>query len=142
MEDLQEKLQGAEQKLTEQETATEQVVADWKARLEAGEERLRRQQEEKDHQMKNIITRLITVEDELRREQQELQDMIAAKQKVIDAQERKIQTLDAANTHLMSVLNQLKERYQLHSQNGILGSPPLVKMSLFENDLPFKSSSC
>ncbi|XP_067127219.1 ras GTPase-activating protein nGAP-like isoform X3 [Centruroides vittatus] len=142
MEDLQDKLQGAEQKLTEQETATEQVVADWKARLEAGEERLRRQQEEKDHQMKNIITRLITVEDELRREQQELQDMIAAKQKVIDAQERKIQTLDAANTHLMSVLNQLKERYQLHSQNGILGSPPLVKMSLFENDLPFKSSSC
>lgn len=143
MQDLQSKLSEAEGKLEAQETVTEQAVADWRARLEAGEERLRKQQEDKDNQMKNIITRLITVEEELRKEQQEMAGVISAKQKVIDAQERRIHTLDAANVRLMTALNQLKERYQLQSgRNGT--SPPALKMALVENgtELGYKSSSC
>ncbi|KAF8773117.1 Ras GTPase-activating protein raskol like protein [Argiope bruennichi] len=130
MQNLQVKLSEAEEKLSKQESATEKVVADWQARLEAGEERLRRQQDEKDQQMKNIITRLITVEEELRREQQEMQGVILAKQKVIDAQERKLQTLDAANTRLLAALAQLKERYQLQGRNGLVSSSPTSRLNL------------
>ncbi|GIY39640.1 hypothetical protein CEXT_159371 [Caerostris extrusa] len=145
MSSLQTKLSEAEEKLSKQESATEKVVTDWQSRLEAGEERLRRQQEEKDQQMKNIITRLITVEEELRREQQEMQGVILAKQKVIDAQERKLQTLDAANTRLLAALAQLKERYQLQGRNGLVSSSPTspAKLAVIENgDIRFKSSSC
>ncbi|CAL1287205.1 unnamed protein product [Larinioides sclopetarius] len=145
MQSLQSKLSEAEEKLSKQENATEKVVADWQARLEAGEERLRRQQDEKDQQMKNIITRLITVEEELRREQQEMQGVILAKQKVIDSQERKLQTLDAANTRLLAALAQLKERYQLQGRNGLVSSSPTspAKLAVIENgDIRFKSSSC
>ncbi|GFY47272.1 ras GTPase-activating protein raskol [Trichonephila inaurata madagascariensis] len=142
---LQVKLSEAEEKLSKQESATEKVVADWQARLEAGEERLRRQQDEKDQQMKNIITRLITVEEELRREQQEMQGVILAKQKVIDAQERKLQNLDATNTRLLAAMAQLKERYQLQGRNGLVSSSPTspAKLAVIENgDIRFKSSSC
>ncbi|XP_035222781.1 ras GTPase-activating protein nGAP-like isoform X3 [Stegodyphus dumicola] len=145
MSSMQSKLSEAEEKLAKQESVTEKVVADWQARLEAGEERIRRQQDEKDQQMKNIITRLITVEEELRREQQEMQGVILAKQKVIDAQERKIQTLDAANTRLLAALAQLKERYQLQGRNGTISSSPTspAKLAVLENgDTRFKSSSC
>lgn len=145
MSEMQSKLMDAEEKLSKQESVTEKVVADWQARLEAGEERIRRQQDEKDQQMKNIITRLITVEEELRREQQEMQSVIYAKQKVIDAQERKIQTLDAANTRLLAALAQLKERYQLQGRNGTISSSPTspTKLAVIENgDTRFKSSSC
>ncbi|XP_067129994.1 ras GTPase-activating protein nGAP isoform X3 [Centruroides vittatus] len=143
MQKLQNKLSDTEQKLTHQENITVQVVSEWKTRLEAGEERIRKQQDEKDQQMKNIITRLITVEEELRREQQEMQEMIAVKQKVIDAQERKIQSLDSANTRLMTALTLLKDRYQLQGRNGISCSPPTVKMAILENgDGKYKSSSC
>ncbi|KAG8199043.1 hypothetical protein JTE90_021056 [Oedothorax gibbosus] len=142
---LQSKLEEAEERLKGQGEEQERVVEEWRGRLEAGEERIRRQQEEKDQQMKNIITRLITVEEELRREQQEMQGVIFAKQKVIDAQERKIQTLDAANTRLLGALAQLKERYQLQGRNGLVSSTPTspAKLAVIENgDARFKSSSC
>lgn len=92
-----------------------------------------------------LSSRLITVEEELRREQQEMQSVIYAKQKVIDAQERKIQTLDAANTRLLAALAQLKERYQLQGRNGTISSSPTspTKLAVIENgDARFKSSSC
>lgn len=72
-----------------------------------------------------------------------MQGVIFAKQKVIDAQERKIHTLDAANTRLLSALSQLKERYQ--GRNGIVSSSPSspAKLAVIENgDARFKSSSC
>ncbi|XP_054715023.1 ras GTPase-activating protein nGAP-like isoform X2 [Uloborus diversus] len=145
MADMQSKLTDAEEKLIKQESVTERFVADWQVRLEAGKEEIRRQQEEKDQQMKNIITRLITVEEELRREQQDLQGVIFAKQKVIDAQERKIQTLDAANNRLLAALAQLKERYQLQGRNGTISSSPTspARLAVIENgDVRFQSSSC
>ncbi|XP_076346842.1 ras GTPase-activating protein nGAP-like isoform X3 [Tachypleus tridentatus] len=142
MTELNSKLNQAEEKMSRQEFTTEQVMADWQAKLEAGEERLKKQQEEKDQQMKSIITRLITVEEELRREQQEMQELIVIKQKVIEAQERKIHSLDCANMRLMNALSQLKERYKLQGQNGLSNSSPL-KVALMENgELPYKSSSC
>ncbi|XP_022249803.1 ras GTPase-activating protein nGAP-like [Limulus polyphemus] len=140
--ELQSKLNQAEKKLFRREFNTEQVMANWHAKLEAGEERLKKQQEEKDQQMKNIITRLITVEDELRREQQEMQGLIVVKQKVIEAQERKIHSLDSANVRLVKALSQLKERYKLLGQNGLRNSPPLQVPLLENGELPYKSSSC
>ncbi|XP_065307221.1 ras GTPase-activating protein nGAP isoform X5 [Dermacentor albipictus] len=102
------------------------------------EEQQQRRQE-KDLQMKSIITRLITVEDELRREQREMQGMIRAKQQLIDAQERKIQTLDAANQRLLGALAQLRQHYQDQVQleprllaNGASSPPPPS----------YRSSSC
>ena len=58
--------------------------------------------------------RLINVEEELRREQVELQSIVGQKQQIIDMQERRIQSLDAANARLLSALHQLKDRYQVH----------------------------
>ncbi|XP_076343092.1 uncharacterized protein LOC143243175 isoform X3 [Tachypleus tridentatus] len=140
--ELQSKLNQAEEKLFHREFSTEQVMANWHAKLEAGEERFKKQQEEKDQQMKNIITRLIAVEDQLRREQQEMQGLIVIKQKVIEAQERKIHSLDSANVRLVKALSQLKERYKLLGQNGLRNSP-LLQVPLLENgELPYKSSSC
>ncbi|KAL3177200.1 hypothetical protein MRX96_009892 [Rhipicephalus microplus] len=105
---------------------------------ESTEEQQQRRQE-KDLQMKSIITRLITVEDELRREQREMQGMIRAKQQLIDAQERKIQTLDAANQRLLGALAQLRQHYQDQVQleprllaNGASSPPPPS----------YRSSSC
>ena len=59
------------------------------------------------------FSRLVTVEEELKKEQEEMVAVVSAKQKIIDAQEQRIQSLDEANVRLMRALDQLKERYQL-----------------------------
>ncbi|XP_055350428.1 LOW QUALITY PROTEIN: disabled homolog 2-interacting protein-like [Paramacrobiotus metropolitanus] len=115
---LQLKLQDAERKLANQEQTTEKVISDWKAQVEAGEERIKKEQVEKDLQMKSIVVRLISVEEELRREQAELMGMMKAKQKVIDAQEKKIESLNAANQRLLNTLAQLKENSPMRTRNG------------------------
>lgn len=74
------------------------------------------------------------MEDELRREQREMQGMIRAKQQLIDAQERKIQTLDAANQRLLGALAQLREHYQdqVESRKVLVhngSSPPAYRSS-------------
>ncbi|XP_064460190.1 disabled homolog 2-interacting protein-like isoform X2 [Ornithodoros turicata] len=113
----------------------------------SAEERQRKHQQDKDLQMKNIITRLITVEEELRREQREMQGMISAKQKVIDAQERKIQTLDAANQRLLCALAQLRQHYEQQQQLPLLTQPSTQsgKTAHLDNggaDVLYRSSSC
>uniref|UniRef100_A0A8D0BYT5 DAB2 interacting protein n=1 Tax=Salvator merianae TaxID=96440 RepID=A0A8D0BYT5_SALMN len=114
---LQDKLRISNKKLEEYETrfkcqeeTTQKLMLEYQARLEESEERLRRQQEDKEMQMKDIISRLMSVEEELKKDHAEMQAAVDSKQKIIDAQEKRIASLDAANARLMSALTQLKER--------------------------------
>uniref|UniRef100_A0A8C6U9D6 Ras-GAP domain-containing protein n=2 Tax=Neogobius melanostomus TaxID=47308 RepID=A0A8C6U9D6_9GOBI len=88
-------------------------------RLEDTEGRLRRLQDDKDLQMNSIITRLMAVEEELKKDHSDMQAVVDSKQKIIEAQEKRILSLDAANTRLMAALTQLKERYAVTSRNGL-----------------------
>ncbi|XP_068605448.1 ras GTPase-activating protein nGAP [Brachionichthys hirsutus] len=136
------RLEEYERRLMAQEQQMQKLLLEYKRRLEDGEERMRRQQEEKDGQMKSVICRLMAVEEELKRDHAEMQAVIEAKQKIIDAQEKRIGSLDAANSRLMAALTQVKERYNL--RNGLSpGNPPgnPTKLSITENG-EFKNSSC
>ncbi|KAM4720874.1 ras GTPase-activating protein nGAP isoform 5-T5 [Rhinophrynus dorsalis] len=134
------RLEEYERRLLVQEQQMQKLLMEYKSRLEDSEERLRRQQEEKDSQMKSVISRLIAVEEELKKDHAEMQAVIDAKQKIIDAQEKRIISLDAANTRLMSALTQVKERYSAQVRNGISPTNP-TKLSITENG-EFKNSSC
>ncbi|KAM6948553.1 ras GTPase-activating protein nGAP [Aplochiton taeniatus] len=135
------RLEEYEQRLLAQEQQMQKLLLEYKARLEDSEDRLRRQQEEKDSQMKSIICRLMAVEEELKRDHAEMQAIIDAKQKIIDAQENRISSLDAANSRLMSALTQVKERYSMQNlRNGLSPTNP-TKLSITENG-EFKNSSC
>ncbi|XP_057577000.1 disabled homolog 2-interacting protein isoform X6 [Hippopotamus amphibius kiboko] len=124
-----------------QEETTQKLVLEYQARLEEGEERLRRQQEDKDIQMKGIISRLMSVEEELKKDHAEMQAAVDSKQKIIDAQEKRIASLDAANARLMSALTQLKERYSMQARNGISPTNP-TKLQITENGEFRNSSNC
>uniref|UniRef100_UPI003AAF815C ras GTPase-activating protein nGAP isoform X4 n=1 Tax=Centroberyx gerrardi TaxID=166262 RepID=UPI003AAF815C len=135
------RLEEYERRLLAQEQQMQKLLLEYKSRLEDSEERLRRQQEEKDSQMKSIICRLMAVEEELKRDHAEMQAVIDAKQKIIDAQEKRIGSLDAANSRLMAALTQVKERYSLPNlRNGLSPTNP-TKLSITENG-EFKNSSC
>ncbi|KAM3604626.1 uncharacterized protein V6R79_014066 [Siganus canaliculatus] len=135
------RLEDYERRLQTQEQQMQKLLLDYKQRLDASEERLRLQQEEKDGQMKSIICRLMAVEEELKRDHAEMQAVIEAKQKIIDAQEKRIGSLDAANARLMAALTQVKERYSAPPlRNGLSPSNP-TKLSITENG-EFKNSSC
>ncbi|XP_071371044.1 ras GTPase-activating protein nGAP-like, partial [Centroberyx affinis] len=135
------RLEEYERRLLAQEQQMQKLLLEYKTRLEDSEERLRRQQEEKDSQMKSIICRLMAVEEELKRDHAEMQAVIDAKQKIIDAQEKRIGSLDAANSRLMAALTQVKERYSLPNlRNGLSPTNP-TKLSITENG-EFKNSSC
>ncbi|XP_068608588.1 DAB2 interacting protein b [Brachionichthys hirsutus] len=145
---LQEKLRASVQKLEEyearlkgQDEQAQKVLMEYQARLEESEERLRRQQDDKDLQMKGIISRLMSVEEELKKDHSDMQAVVDSKQKIIDAQEKRIASLDAANARLMSALTQLKERYSIQSRNGI--SPTnATKLQITENGEFRNSSNC
>ncbi|XP_069743751.1 disabled homolog 2-interacting protein-like isoform X4 [Narcine bancroftii] len=145
---LQDKLRASNRKLEEyevhlknQEEQAQKMMLEYQARLEEGEERLRRQQEDKDVQMKGIISRLMAVEDELKKDHTEMQAAVDSKQKIIEAQEKRIVSLDAANARLMSALTQLKERYSMQSRNGISPTNP-TKLQITENGEFRNSSNC
>nr|XP_020475160.1 disabled homolog 2-interacting protein isoform X4 [Monopterus albus] len=145
---LQEKLRASVQKLEEyearlkgQDEQAQKVLMEYQARLEESEERLRRQQDDKDLQMKGIISRLMSVEEELKKDHSDMQAVVDSKQKIIDAQEKRIASLDAANARLMSALTQLKERYSMQARNGI--SPTnTTKLQITENGEFRNSSNC
>ncbi|XP_052091423.1 disabled homolog 2-interacting protein-like isoform X6 [Mytilus californianus] len=137
--EAQDRLQQAEDRLKEHETGTQQLVDDWQFRLSESEERLRKQQVQKDDQMKQIIQRLMTVEKELKADQEEMQSLVRQKQRVIEAQERRIQTLDNANAKLMTALSQLRSVSQ-QNHNGMIG--PLRSTILTTEIAEFKTSSC
>uniref|UniRef100_A0A3Q0QUP4 DAB2 interacting protein b n=1 Tax=Amphilophus citrinellus TaxID=61819 RepID=A0A3Q0QUP4_AMPCI len=145
---LQEKLRASVQKLEEyearlkgQDEQAQKVLMEYQARLEESEERLRRQQDDKDLQMKSIISRLMSVEEELKKDHSDMQAVVDSKQKIIDAQEKRIASLDAANARLMSALTQLKERYNMQTRNGISPTNP-TKLQITENGEFRNSSNC
>ncbi|KAG9464627.1 hypothetical protein GDO78_019646 [Eleutherodactylus coqui] len=145
---LQDKLRLSNKKLEEYETRcksqdeqTQKILLEYQARLEESEERLRRQQEDKEMQMKGIISRLMSVEEELKKDHAEMQAAVDSKQKIIDAQEKRIASLDAANARLMSALTQLKERYSMQTRNGISPTNP-TKLQITENGEFRNSSNC
>uniref|UniRef100_A0A8C4T831 DAB2 interacting protein a n=1 Tax=Erpetoichthys calabaricus TaxID=27687 RepID=A0A8C4T831_ERPCA len=135
------KIEEYESRLKGQEDQTQKVLVEYQARLEEGEERLRRQQEDKELQMKGIISRLMSVEEELKKDHSEMQAVVDSKQKIIEAQEKRIASLDAANARLMSALTQLKERYSMQTRNGISPTNP-TKLQITENGEFRNSSNC
>lgn len=58
--------------------------------------------------MKELLDRLVSVESELRKEQKEMQEVIQAKQVIIEAQERRIKSADSSNAKLIATLNQIR----------------------------------
>ena len=58
--------------------------------------------------MKELLDRLVSVESELRKEQEEMQEVIQAKQVIIEAQERRIKSADSSNAKLIATLNQIR----------------------------------
>uniref|UniRef100_A0A674C9J0 DAB2 interacting protein n=1 Tax=Salmo trutta TaxID=8032 RepID=A0A674C9J0_SALTR len=132
------KLEEYECHLKGQDEQTQTMLLEYQARLEDTEERLSRQQDDKELQMKSIITRLMSVEEELKKDHSDMQSIVDSKQKIIEAQEKRIASLDAANARLMSALTQLKERYSMQTRNGI--SP--TKLQITENGEFRNSSNC
>ncbi|XP_055742182.1 disabled homolog 2-interacting protein-like isoform X2 [Salvelinus fontinalis] len=145
---LQDKLRLSAKKLEEyechlkgQDEQTQTMLLEYQARLEDTEERLRRQQDDKELQMKSIITRLMSVEEELKKDHSDMQSIVDSKQKIIEAQEKRIASLDSANARLMSALTQLKERYSMQTRNGISPTNP-SKLQITENGEFRNSSNC
>ncbi|XP_063792040.1 disabled homolog 2-interacting protein isoform X6 [Pseudophryne corroboree] len=135
------KLEEYENRCKNQDEQTQKILLEYQARLEESEERLRRQQDDKEMQMKGIISRLMSVEEELKKDHTEMQAAVDSKQKIIDAQEKRIASLDAANARLMSALTQLKERYSMQTRNGISPTNP-TKLQITENGEFRNSSNC
>uniref|UniRef100_A0AAY4AHB9 Disabled homolog 2-interacting protein-like n=1 Tax=Denticeps clupeoides TaxID=299321 RepID=A0AAY4AHB9_9TELE len=135
------KLEEYELRLKDQDDQAQKMLMEYQARLEESEERLRRQQDDKDLQMKSIISRLMSVEEELKKDHSDMQAVVDSKQKIIDAQEKRIASLDAANARLMSALTQLKERYSMQTRNGISPTNP-TKLQITENGEFRNSSNC
>uniref|UniRef100_A0A8C6UWH9 RAS protein activator like 2 n=1 Tax=Neogobius melanostomus TaxID=47308 RepID=A0A8C6UWH9_9GOBI len=133
------RLEEYERRLLAQEKHMHTVLGEYQSRLEESQEQLRRQSQEKEGQMKSVMCRLMAVEEELRRDHAEMQAVIEAKQKIIDAQEKRILSLDAANSRLIAALTQVKERYTATNlRNGLSPSSP-SKLSITESG-EFKSS--
>lgn len=77
--------------------------------------------DEKDKEMKELLDRLVSVESELRKEQKEMQEVIQAKQVIIEAQERRIKSVDSNNERLIATLNQI--RGSRNNNNKVLNYP-------------------
>uniref|UniRef100_A0A672H3D3 DAB2 interacting protein b n=1 Tax=Salarias fasciatus TaxID=181472 RepID=A0A672H3D3_SALFA len=114
----------------------------FQARLEDTESRLRRLQDDKDLQMNSIISRLMAVEEELKKDHSDMQAVVDSKQKIIEAQEKRISSLDAANTRLMAALSQLKERYAATSQRNGLSPSNTSSLQITENGEFRNSGNC
>ncbi|XP_009302072.1 disabled homolog 2-interacting protein isoform X2 [Danio rerio] len=135
------KLEEYESRMKSQDDQTQKMLLEYQARLEDTEERLRKQQDDKELQMKSIITRLMSVEEELKKDHSDMQAIVDSKQKIIEAQEKRIASLDAANARLMSALSQLKDRYSMQTRNGISPTNP-TKLQITENGEFRNSSNC
>ena len=81
--------------------------------------------------MKELLDRLVSVESELRKEQKEMQEVIQAKQVIIEAQERRIKSADSSNAKLIATLNQIRSS---RNNSKLLNSP---SRKLFSRKLRF-----
>uniref|UniRef100_A0A8D3B4M3 Disabled-like 2-interacting protein-like n=1 Tax=Scophthalmus maximus TaxID=52904 RepID=A0A8D3B4M3_SCOMX len=146
---LQEKLRVAalrqdecEARLMVQDQQNQRILQEYQARLEDTESRLRRLQDDKDLQMNSIISRLMAVEEELKKDHSDMQAVVDSKQKIIEAQEKRIASLDAANSRLMAALTQLKERYAVTSQRNGLSPSNTSSLQITENGEFRNSGNC
>ncbi|KAM8760937.1 disabled homolog 2-interacting protein-like [Acanthopagrus schlegelii] len=146
---LQEKLRVAalrqdecEARLLIQDQQNQRMLQEYQARLEDTESRLRRLQDDKDLQMNSIISRLMAVEEELKKDHSDMQAVVDSKQKIIEAQEKRIVSLDAANSRLMAALTQLKERYAVTSQRNGLSPSNTSSLQITENGEFRNSGNC
>ncbi|XP_070760175.1 disabled homolog 2-interacting protein-like [Enoplosus armatus] len=146
---LQEKLRVAalrqdecEARLLVQDQQNQRMLQEYQARLEDTESRLRRLQDDKDLQMNSIISRLMAVEEELKKDHSDMQAVVDSKQKIIEAQEKRIASLDAANSRLMAALTQLKERYAVTSQRNGLSPSNTSSLQITENGEFRNSGNC
>ncbi|XP_047238224.1 disabled homolog 2-interacting protein-like isoform X3 [Girardinichthys multiradiatus] len=146
---LQEKLRVAalrqeecEARLMVQDQQNQRMLQEYQVRLEDTESRLRRLQDDKDLQMNSIISRLMAVEEELKKDHSDMQAVVDQKQKVIETQEKRIASLDAANTRLMAALTQLKERYGVTSQRNGLSPSNTSSLQITENGEFRNSGNC
>ena len=101
-------LASTHEQLILQESSTHKLVASVKERLAESEENLRKLRKEKEHDMRELLDRLVNVENQLREEQIGMQEIIQAKQNIIDAQEKRIKSLDSTNARLVATLNQVR----------------------------------
>ncbi|XP_077377234.1 disabled homolog 2-interacting protein-like isoform X2 [Festucalex cinctus] len=146
---LQEKLRLAalrqeecEARLLVQDQQNQRLLQEYQARLEDTESRLRRLQDDKDLQMNSIISRLMAVEEELKKDHSDMQAVVDSKEKIIEAQEKRIATLDATNGRLMAALAQLKERYGVTSQRNGLSPSNTSSLQITENGEFRNSGNC
>ncbi|XP_062272837.1 disabled homolog 2-interacting protein-like [Scomber scombrus] len=146
---LQEKLRVAalrqeecEAHLLVQDQQNQRMLQEYQVRLEDTESRLRRLQDDKDLQMNSIISRLMAVEEELKKDHSDMQAVVDSKQKIIEAQEKRIVSLDAANSRLMAALTQLKERYAVTSQRNGLSPSNTSSLQITENGEFRNSGNC
>ncbi|XP_031735061.1 disabled homolog 2-interacting protein-like [Anarrhichthys ocellatus] len=137
---LQEKLRVAamrqdecEARLLVQDQQNQRMLQEYQVRLEDTESRLRRLQDDKDLQMNSIISRLMAVEEELKKDHSDMQAVVDSKQKIIEAQEKRISSLDSSNSRLMAALTQLKERYAVTSQRNGLSPSNTSSLQITEN---------
>uniref|UniRef100_A0A665W9B0 DAB2 interacting protein b n=1 Tax=Echeneis naucrates TaxID=173247 RepID=A0A665W9B0_ECHNA len=131
-----------EARLMVQDQQNQRMLQEYQARLEDTESRLRRLQDDKDLQMNSIISRLMAVEEELKKDHSDMQAVVDSKQKIIEAQEKRIASLDAANTRLMAALTQLKERYAVTSQRNGLSPSNTSSLQITENGEFRNSGNC
>lgn len=113
-------LASTHEQLILQESSTHKLVASFKERLAESENALQQLRDEKDKEMKELLDRLVSVESELRKEQKEMQEVIQAKQVIIDAQERRIKSIDSNNAKLIATLNQIRGS---RNNNKVLNYP-------------------
>ncbi|KAK3730027.1 hypothetical protein QZH41_009531, partial [Actinostola sp. cb2023] len=110
LEDTKRTLASTHEQLILQESSTHNLVASFKERLAETEENLKKLRNDRESEVKDLLDRLVSVENELAKEREDMQEMLQAKQLIINAQEKRIKSLDSTNARLVTTLNQMKSR--------------------------------
>lgn len=81
------------------------------------EEKLRREQESKSKELSNAYQRLTFLEQQLREQRKEMNDTLKAKDVIIQAQERRIISLNTDYNKLLEALNHLQKTPSVKNMN-------------------------